>query len=210
MWMLGWWRFCERVMCFRSTLLLLFRRLRSPCIRTLPSPSSGEPWRQKFRLFCRRVQWSLRLSPGFYSRIFLVTKASGGWRPIIDLSTLNHFIVKTQFWMETTQSVLHSIHRNDCMVSVALKDVYLQVPIHPSSRKFLRFVAGSKAWQFRVRCLGLTTVLQVFTRVMAPVSAFLHQMGVRILRYLVDWLIFASCHEEPIWARDQVLDLCKT
>ena len=28
-------------------------------------------------------------SPGFYSRLFLVQKASGSWRPIIDLSTLN-------------------------------------------------------------------------------------------------------------------------
>ena len=25
-------------------------------------------------------------SPGYYSRMFVVTKASGGWRPIIDLS----------------------------------------------------------------------------------------------------------------------------
>ena len=32
------------------------------------------------------------LSPGFYSRMFVVTKASGGWRPTTDLSTLNHFI----------------------------------------------------------------------------------------------------------------------
>ena len=28
-------------------------------------------------------------SPGFYSRLFLVEKATGGWRPVIDLSTLN-------------------------------------------------------------------------------------------------------------------------
>ena len=28
-------------------------------------------------------------SPGFYSRVFVVMKASGSWRPVIDLSTLN-------------------------------------------------------------------------------------------------------------------------
>ena len=27
--------------------------------------------------------------PAFYSRLFLVEKASGGWRPIIDLSPLD-------------------------------------------------------------------------------------------------------------------------
>ena len=31
-------------------------------------------------------------SPGFYSRLFLVQKASGSWRPIIDLSTLNDYV----------------------------------------------------------------------------------------------------------------------
>ena len=30
--------------------------------------------------------------PGFYSLLFLVEKASGGWRPVIDLSHLNEFV----------------------------------------------------------------------------------------------------------------------
>ena len=41
--------------------------------------------------------------------MFVVTKASGGWRPIISLSTLNLSVVKTRFRMETAQSVLRSI-----------------------------------------------------------------------------------------------------
>ena len=95
------------------------------------------------------------------------------------------------------------------MVSVDLKDAYLQVPIHPSSCRFLRFVAGGRTFQFRVLCFGLTMAPQVFTRVMALVSAFLHRLGVRILRYLDDWPILAS-REGAIRARDQVLELCQT
>ena len=56
------------------------------------------------------------------------------------------------------------------MVSIDLKDAYLQIPIHPASRKYLRFTAGGKTWQFRALCFGLSTAPQVFTRVMAPVS----------------------------------------
>ena len=82
------------------------------------------------------------------------------------------------------------------------------MPIRPSSRKFLRFTVGGRAWQFRVLCFGLSTVPQVFTRVMDPVSAFLHQLGARMLRYLDDWLILASPWEEACWARDKVLALC--
>ena len=44
-------------------------------------------------------------SPGFYSRLFLVQKASGSWRPIIDLSTLNDYITSAHFHMETPRSV---------------------------------------------------------------------------------------------------------
>ena len=81
-------------------------------------------------------------SPGYYSRVFVVSKATGGWRPIIDLSVLNHLVVKTKFRMETSQSVLRSIRGEDWMFSIDLKDAYLQVPMHPRSRKYLRFVAG--------------------------------------------------------------------
>ena len=54
------------------------------------------------------------------------------------------------------------------------KNAYLQVPMHPDSRKFLRFVACGKVYQLKVLCFGLSTAPQVFTQVMASVLAFLH------------------------------------
>ena len=48
-------------------------------------------------------------SPGYYSRLFVVMKASGSWRPVIDLSLLNLRVLKTSFKMETLQSVLLSV-----------------------------------------------------------------------------------------------------
>ena len=53
-------------------------------------------------------------SPGFYSRLFLVKKASGSWRPIIDLSTLNHYVTSSRFHMDSSVSPeLHSPRRLD-------------------------------------------------------------------------------------------------
>ena len=95
------------------------------------------------------------------------------------------------------------------MVSLDLKDAYLQVPMHPESRKFLRFVAFGKVYQFKVLCFGLSTAPQAFTRVMAPVSAFLHQAGTRLRRYLDDWLIQASSREQVLLALESVLQLCQ-
>ena len=48
-------------------------------------------------------------SPGLYSNVFLVRKASGGWRPVIDLKTLNAHIWAPQFLVYTTSSVLSTV-----------------------------------------------------------------------------------------------------
>ena len=147
-------------------------------------------------------------SPGFYSRLLLVQKASGSWRPIIDLSTLNDYITSSHFHMETPRSVLSSICPGDWMISLDLQDAYLQVPVHHDSRRYLCFVVAGKSFQFRVLCFGLTTAPQVFTRIMAPVSAILHRYGVRMLRYLDDWLILASTEIACLQLRDRLLPIC--
>ena len=63
-------------------------------------------------------------------------------------------------------------------------------------------------YQFRVLCFGLTTAPQVFTRIMDPVSAILHKYGVRMPRYLDDWLILASSEIACLESRDRLLTIC--
>ena len=84
-------------------------------------------------------------SLGFYSRFFLVEKATVGWRLIIDLSALNGFVTLTKFWMETVTSVLGSIQRGDWMFLLDLKDAYFQIPIHPDSHPYIWFVLEGRA-----------------------------------------------------------------
>ena len=67
-------------------------------------------------------------------------------------------IASQRFHMETPQSVLRFIRLpGDWMISLDLQDVYLQVPIHPESRRYLRFTMGGVSYQFGVLCFGLTT-----------------------------------------------------
>ena len=51
--------------------------------------------------------------PDFYSRFFLFQKVMRGWRPVIDLSSLNTFMTITKFWMETVSSFLALVRRGD-------------------------------------------------------------------------------------------------
>ena len=48
-------------------------------------------------------------TPGFYSNLFLVRKASGEWRPVIDLKQLNQHIDAPHFHMHTISSVLRTV-----------------------------------------------------------------------------------------------------
>ena len=62
------------------------------------------------------------LTPGFYSRLFLVRKATGEWRPIIDLSSLNVFVHCPSFTMETPRSILRALQQGQWLTSLDLKD----------------------------------------------------------------------------------------
>ena len=139
--------------------------------------------------------------PGFYSRLFLVEKVTGGWRPVIDLSHLNEFV---PFKMETVTSVLLPVREGDFLASIDLKDTYFQIPVHQSSRKLLRFLSKGTVYQFKALCFGLSTAPQVFTKVFVAVSAWAHSHGIRLLRYLDDWLVLASLEVE---AKKNVQDL---
>ena len=148
--------------------------------------------------------------PGFYSRLFLMEKASGGWRLVIDLSHLNEFVQLTRFKMETVASVLLSVREGHFLASLDLKDAYFQIPIHPSSRKLLRFTSEETVYQFRALCFGLSTAPQVFTRVFTAVSAWAHSHGIRLLRYLDDWLVLSSSEREAKQSVQSLLSLCRT
>ena len=68
---------------------------------------------------------------------------------------------------------------------------------------------GGVSYQFRVLCFGLTTAPHVFTQLMASISAFLHRYGVRMLRYLDDWLILAESRPTGLQAGDRLLQVCE-
>ena len=120
-------------------------------------------------------------SPGFYSRLFVTPKVTGGWRPVIDLSRLNRWVELCHFHMETAQSILQSLWPGDWLVSLDLQDAYFQVLVHSASRHYLRFCVGDAVYQFHALCFGLSTAPKAFTHVMAPVSSIMHCHGFCLL-----------------------------
>ena len=147
-------------------------------------------------------------SPGFYSRLFLVPKARGTWRPIIDLSVLNTHIQCPSFKMETNGSLLKALQKGQWLTILDLKDAYFHIPIHPSYRQYLRFCHEGVVWQFRALPFGLNTAPRVFTMVTAPVVAYAHLNGVSLHVYLDDWLLNPISEESAKQQTQWLLDLC--
>ena len=145
-------------------------------------------------------------TPGFYSNVLLVRKASGGWCPVIDLKNLNAHIHAPHFRMFTTNSVLSSVRKGDYAFKIDLQDAYFHLPIHPSSRKYLRFAFENKVYQFQVLPFGLNTAPQVFTRLGHTVTGYLHRQGISVIPHLDDWLIHHPDRTVLLWHQAQLMN----
>ena len=141
---------------------------------------------------------------GFFSRLFLVKKRSGGWRPVIDLSRLNQFILCPHFKMETVDSIRLALRKGDWVTSLDLTDAYFHVMIHRRSRRYLRFSFEGKTFQFRALPFGLCVSPYVFSRVLKAVLRHIRLQGIRVHAYLDDW-IQPSASEGQSWHHSRKL-----
>ena len=91
--------------------------------------------------------------------------------------------------METVKSVRQSLLVNDWTVSIDVTDAYLHVPIHPRSRKYLRFMFKDQVFQFTALPFGMSLSPWIFTKLMDIIAAHLCQSAITLFPYLDNWLI---------------------
>ena len=87
--------------------------------------------------------------------------------------------------METPESIRTSLIPGEWVASIDLSDAYLHIPIHPHSRKYLRFCHRSQVFQFTSLPFGLATAPQVFTMIVKEVKLMALSRGLRLHQYLV-------------------------
>ena len=83
-------------------------------------------------------------------------------------------------------------------------------PIHPNSRKYLRFCYKAQVFQFTSLLFGLATAPQVFTMIVKEVKLMALSRGLRIHQYLDDWLIRSQFQEEAQVNTQAVVDLTQS
>ena len=149
-------------------------------------------------------------SPGYYSRLFLVPKPDGSFRPIIDLKKLNQFIVVPSFKMENLFSIIAALQPQEWITKIDLKDAYHHILVHVNIRKYFRFVVAGTVYQFRVLPFGLSTAPREFTKTLAPVVHLLRSQGIQVHAYLDDWIIHATSKEQSLNHTQHVLQLLQS
>lgn len=88
--------------------------------------------------FCKPVKGQ------FLSSYFLVPKADGSFRFILNLKKLNNFIHAPHFKLENIRTASKLIFPGYFMDTIDLQDAYYLVPIAEESRKYLRFEFDGK------------------------------------------------------------------
>ncbi len=101
--------------------------------------------------------------------------------------------------------------------SLDLKDAYIHIQIAPHHRPFLRFAFEGVAYQYTVLPFGLSLAPRTFTKCMDAAISPPRQMGIRILKYLDNWLILAQSevelltlpHSQPLRGPGTQSQLCQ-
>ena len=109
--------------------------------------------------------------------------------------------------MESLKEVKNLIKEGDLMVKIDLKDAYFTLPLHPDSQRYVRFKWKNLIYQFICLCFGLGPAPRLFTKLMKVPMSILRKLGIRLIIYLDDILIFGSSQEEIEMARDTTLYL---
>ena len=88
----------------------------------------------------------------FYSRLYLVPKKEGTYRPVIDLSSLNRFVPHVHFQTEGLHCLKTVLRKGDPMTSIDLKDAYFSVaPLHLRALQIL-LIQTLRDHQFDYNC----------------------------------------------------------
>ncbi|KAJ8918504.1 hypothetical protein NQ315_015209 [Exocentrus adspersus] len=132
----------------------------------------------------------------FVSNIFLADKPNGKKRFILNLKQLNAYIRTCHFKMENARTAIRLIQKGTYGATIDLKDAYYLLPIHESSRKFLRFHFSGCLYQFTCLPFGLSSAPFTFTKLLKPVVQKIRSQGIMCVNYLDDFLLLGKSQQD--------------
>ena len=147
--------------------------------------------------------------PGFYSCLFLVEKASGGWRPVISLSPER--VRPADSVQDGNSRFCTVICQRGGFSSFPGSEGRVFADPNPSIfEEAIEVHVGGDSLPVPSPVFRSVDCSPGLHRVFAAVSVWAHSHGIRLLRYLDDWLVLSSSEREAKQAVQLLLSLCCT
>ena len=130
--------------------------------------------------------------PRCVSPISCVPKQNGKLRLVTDLRHVNSFSNAPKIKYEDINTVIKVVQPNDNMVTADLQNGFFHVPVHRDHQTLLGFEFKSKYYTWSVLPFGHNCSPFYFVKLLRPVVTFLRSLGIRIVLYVDDFILFAQ------------------
>ncbi|KAI5150685.1 hypothetical protein ENBRE01_1643, partial [Enteropsectra breve] len=135
----------------------------------------------------------IRRSNSFYaSPAFMIKKASGGMRLVIDYRKLNEFTKKEKYPFPSIDEMFRGLYGRRVFSTIDLNRGYYQVPVEEQSRKYTAFTVPGGHFEFCRMPFGLVNAPRTFQK---AVEATLRGTE-NFARVYIDDILIASHNEE--------------
>ena len=135
-------------------------------------------------------------SSPFGAPVLFVQKKDGGLRMCVDYRALNKVTIANRYPLPRIDEMLDQLHGARYFSSLDLQAGYHQIRIAPEDVEMTAFRTPYGLYQFKVLSFGLTNAPATFQRVMNDI--FRQELGVSVLVYLDDILVFSRTAEEHL------------
>jgi hypothetical protein len=135
------------------------------------------------------------------------------FRPVLDLSRhVNHFVASRTVQLDDLSQVADLIEPDDFLLAFDLKNQFFHVRLLPDARKYFGFAVPDedghvKFYQFTVMVYGLKSAVHVITRLLLPLKAYIHRLGIKFSIYVDDGRCVAATADRVFWQQTVVLHI---
>jgi hypothetical protein len=139
------------------------------------------------------------------------------FRPVIDLSRhVNKHVQDMKVKLDDLSVSEDLVAPGDFMASFDLENQFFHVRLDPAYRKFFGFALPGEDgevqyFQFKVMAYGYRPAVGVVTRLLQPVKAYLHKLGIKVSLYVDDGRVTATSERlamEQLSTALQVIQSC--
>jgi hypothetical protein len=120
---------------------------------------------------------------------YVMPKAKGGYRQVLDLRRLNRYVRDLSFKMEDASVLIQLARKGDYATSLDVKAAFNHVPTNPSALSYLAFCFEGRLYAYKGMPFGAKHSPLVFTKIMRVVLGYVRERWcVRCVGYMDDLL----------------------